>query len=57
MRIGLYGLPTAGKTYILDKINFIDVVSGSRMLRELCPDFDLKMMTGRIPFVWNWQSR
>lgn len=42
MRIGLYGLPTAGKTYILDKINFLDVVSGSRLLHEMCPDFDSK---------------
>lgn len=42
MRIGLYGLPTVGKTYILDKISFLDVVSGSTMLREICPEFDLK---------------
>ena len=42
MRIGLFGLPTAGKTYILDKISFLDVVSGSTMLREICPEFDLK---------------
>lgn len=42
MRIGLYGLPAAGKTYILDKIKFLDVISGSRMLRKICPEFDAK---------------
>ena len=41
MRIGLYGMPTAGKSYILDKIDFIKVLAGSKMLREICPDFDL----------------
>ena len=25
MRIGLYGMPTAGKTYIMDQIDFLDV--------------------------------
>lgn len=40
MKIGLYGLPTAGKTFILNRIDFLEVVSGSKMLRELCPDFD-----------------
>ncbi len=42
MRIGLYGMPSAGKSFILEKIDFIRVISGSRMLRELCPDFDKK---------------
>ena len=42
MRIGLYGMPTSGKTYILDRIDFIESLSGSRFLREICPDFDKK---------------
>ena len=40
MRIGLYGMPTAGKTYILDRIDFLEVVVGSRLLRDYDPDFD-----------------
>ena len=40
MRIGLYGMPTAGKTYILDKVDFLEVMSGSVLLREICPTFD-----------------
>lgn len=47
MRIGLYGMPTAGKTYVLDKIDFIDVVVGSKLLREYDPDFDLRDEAGR----------
>ena len=47
MRIGLYGMPTAGKSYILDKIDFIKVMAGSKMLREICPDFDLKDEAGK----------
>ncbi len=42
MRIGLYGLPTSGKTYLLEKVDFLKVMQGSRMLREICPDFDDK---------------
>ncbi len=42
MRIGLYGMPAAGKTYILDKLNFVKVIPGSTMLREICPEFDQK---------------
>lgn len=40
MRIGLYGMPTAGKTTVLERINFLDVLEGSRLLREYDPDFD-----------------
>lgn len=40
MRIGLYGMPTSGKTFILDQVDFITVMQGSRMLRQLCNDFD-----------------
>lgn len=47
MRIGLYGMPTAGKSYILDKIDFIKVMAGSRMLREICPGFDSKDEAGK----------
>ena len=47
MRIGLYGMPTAGKTHVLDRINFMEVVTGSRLLRELDPDFDKRDETGR----------
>ena len=40
MRIGLYGMPTSGKTHILDRIDFIEVFVGSNLLREYDPDFD-----------------
>ena len=40
MRIALYGMPTAGKTHILNQLDFIDVISGSKMLRTYDPDFD-----------------
>ncbi len=40
MKIGLYGMPTAGKSYILDKIDFVEVMQGSRLLRDLCPNFE-----------------
>ena len=39
MRIGLYGLPTAGKTFILDAVKNYEVLAGSSMLKELAPDF------------------
>ncbi|MCR5515196.1 MAG: AAA family ATPase [Lachnospira sp.] len=39
MRVALYGLPCAGKSYILDRIDFLEVVRGSEMLRKLNPDF------------------
>ena len=47
MRIGLYGMPTAGKTYILDQLDFIEVIVGSRLLREYDPDFDNRDEAGR----------
>ncbi len=40
MRIGLYGLPCAGKTYILDKLNFVKVIHGSETMKKWFPDFD-----------------
>jgi len=39
MRIGLYGLPTAGKTFILDAVRNFDVLAGSSLLKTLAPDF------------------
>lgn len=47
MRIGLYGMPTAGKTHILDRIDFIEVVVGSKLLREYDPEFDSRDEVGR----------
>lgn len=40
MRIGLYGLPSAGKTHILNQICFMSHPSGSSLLRELNPEFE-----------------
>lgn len=39
MRIGLYGLPTAGKTFILDAVRNFEVLAGSSLLKVLAPDF------------------
>ncbi|MCF0105915.1 MAG: AAA family ATPase [Holdemanella sp.] len=39
MRIGLYGLPTAGKTFILDKVKSLEVLAGSTLLKEIAPNF------------------
>ena len=47
MRIGLYGMPTAGKSYILDRIDFMEVAAGSRLLREYDPEFDTRDENGR----------
>ena len=47
MRIGLYGMPTSGKTYILDQIDFLEVLVGSKLLREYAPDFDRRDEEGR----------
>lgn len=47
MRIGLYGMPTVGKTYIMDRVDFLDVLVGSRLLREYDPDFDIRDEKGR----------
>lgn len=47
MRIGLYGMPTAGKTFILDRLDFIEVIVGSKLLREYDPDFDKRDEAGR----------
>lgn len=47
MRIGLYGMPTAGKTYILNRIDFMEAAEGSRLLRKYDPDFDSRDQAGR----------
>ena len=47
MRIGLYGMPTAGKSYILDRVDFIEVTMGSKLLREIDPQFDTRDEAGR----------
>ena len=47
MRVGLYGMPTAGKTFIMDQIDFLDVLVGSKLLREYAPDFDKRDKSGR----------
>lgn len=39
MRIGLYGLPTAGKSYILSAVRNLEVLSGSSLLKKIAPDF------------------
>lgn len=39
MRIGLYGLPTAGKSYILSAVRNLEALSGSSLLKEIAPDF------------------
>lgn len=39
MRVGLYGLPTAGKTYILDAVRNFEVLAGSSLLKEISPGF------------------
>lgn len=47
MRIGLYGMPTAGKTHILDRIDFLEVVVGSKLLRQYDPEFNNRDEAGR----------
>lgn len=47
MRIGLYGLPGAGKTFLLKKIDFMDVMYGSDLIREIASDFDSRDEDGK----------
>ena len=47
MKIGLYGLPCAGKTFVLDNIDFLEKVEGSVKMRQLFPDFDEKDENGK----------
>ena len=39
MQIGLYGLPTAGKSFVLSAVRNLEVLSGSTLLKELEPYF------------------
>ena len=39
MRIGLYGLPTSGKTFVLNAVRNLEALSGSTLLRKINPDF------------------
>ncbi len=48
MRIGLYGMPTAGKSYIMNKIDFMPKLYGSSLLREICPGFETASEYDRI---------
>lgn len=47
MRIGLYGMPTAGKSYIMERIDFLDVYAGSTLLRTQDPAFDFRDEKGK----------
>ena len=47
MRIGLYGMPSAGKTCILDRIDFMETAAGSALLRGIDPEFDQMDEDGR----------
>ena len=47
MKIALYGMPGAGKTHILERTTFMEVISGSQLLRQCVPDFDQRDETGR----------
>ena len=40
MRIGIYGLPTSGKTCVLCCVDFMESISGSSFLRQYDPQFD-----------------
>ncbi|MDE7247580.1 MAG: hypothetical protein K2N43_06805 [Lachnospiraceae bacterium] len=42
MRIGLYGLPGAGKTTILSRIDFAQVFAVSQLLHEMDPSFSYR---------------
>lgn len=47
MRIGLYGLPTAGKSFILNAVRNFEVLSGSSLLREITSDFHSLSESGK----------
>ena len=47
MRIGLYGMPCAGKSCLLRQVDFLEAIEGSRLLREVAPDFDKRDERGR----------
>jgi len=47
MRIGLYGMPAAGKSHIMDQVDFMDVYHGSSMLHQYDQDFECRDALGR----------
>lgn len=40
MRLGLYGLPCAGKSFLLKQVKDIKVIEGSLTMKKMFPDFD-----------------
>lgn len=40
MRLGLYGLPCAGKSFILKQIKCVQVIEGSSTMKGMFPEFD-----------------
>lgn len=40
MRIGLYGLPTSGKSFLLHRVRDIEILAGSRLLKNIHSDFE-----------------
>lgn len=61
MRIGLYGLPTAGKSYVLSAVKNIDVFSGSSLLKGIAPDFhdlsEKKKADVRTQLAWQLKEK
>lgn len=47
MRIGLYGLPCSGKNYLLDKVDFMNVKYGSKIMLQKYPEFNFKSLKER----------
>lgn len=48
MRIGLYGLPTSGKSHILGVVRNLETLSGSTLLKEIAPDFHNLSEDGKV---------
>lgn len=40
MKLGIYGLPTSGKSFLLEHVDFMESISGSSFLRQYDPHFD-----------------
>lgn len=57
MRIGLYGMPTAGKSYILGKLDFIEVVMGSKIFEILILSLISVMKWDERLLENNWLKR
>lgn len=54
MRIGLYGMPTAGKTHVLNQLDFIDVKLGSNFYVKYVLILIQKMRLVKIWLEKNW---